>query len=269
MKSISINFKQAGAFLLALALMASTSMCAPAFSEPAFAGPEEQQATPSYLVETEEQTGEGEHQDTPSEEPEVESEKPEEELCEESEEPEEPEEPEEEPEIEMPESVFGLTFHIDGDLYITLEEYEEAFELALAAAIAQAIAEGLEEEDVDRGYVYRNTRNKLLFAGVSVTDQEGGEVSNVFLQSDGGFEINARPGTEFVLTFAAIHPITAEMSTAQRRAVIYGEEDEELYITFAFYEERLVIEAYELYEDVDLEAILLRGVTAVDQDGED
>ncbi|MCL2857699.1 MAG: hypothetical protein FWE19_08300, partial [Oscillospiraceae bacterium] len=101
---------------------------------------EGEQAEPEGSGESEFELGEG-----PGEEPE---------WPEEPELPEEPQEPEEEElEIETPESVFSLIFHIDGDLYITLEEYEEAFELALALAIAQALAEGLEEDDVDRNAV--------------------------------------------------------------------------------------------------------------------
>ncbi|MCL2857882.1 MAG: hypothetical protein FWE19_09265, partial [Oscillospiraceae bacterium] len=173
MKNMYINLKKACAAVLAVAVVTSTSLsgltgfaAGPDFldegglygmsPQDVYVAPHDNEdegasAGASYYDppgepseepggEPEEEPGEG-----PGEEPE---EDPEEEPGQE-----ETEEPEEEPQIEIPQGVFGLSFNFDGDLYITLEEYEEAFELALALAIAQALAEGLEEDDVDRNAV--------------------------------------------------------------------------------------------------------------------
>ena len=53
------------------------------------------------------------------------------------------------------------------------------------------------------------------------------------MQSYGGFDIRAQPGTSFVISYEANHPVSGEIFTAQRGAVVaddsrYGFYDEDV-----------------------------------------
>ena len=148
---------------------------------------------------------------------------------------------------------FALYFSFDGDLYISPEMYRGA------------------------------NRTQLFLRGVRVTDESGQRIHYTQVVDDGGFYINAAPGTVFVITYAAIHPVSGEIFGSWRTATVipdeYFEEEEYEYteegyeaaepeVTFAF-EGDLAIEISELHENIDTDAVLLQGITAEDQYGED
>ena len=122
------------------------------------------------------------------------------------------------------------------------------------------------------------SRSMFFIRGVYVTDELGLPVTGFLLADDGGFDIEAEPGTSFVLTYEATHPVSREVFEAERVAVVveYYEEDEdngyeeqEPKVTFEFEGDRLVIEMGEFYEGVEIDAILLRGISAATEKGED
>ena len=148
---------------------------------------------------------------------------------------------------------------------------------------------------------YGGDRAALFLSGVSVTDEDGNYVDGVRVQDDAGFDIGAQPGSAFIITYAAEHPVSGETFTGQRSAVVIQDEKEEKQeteepeeqaeeeeteepeeqaeeeeeaqhdITFLFRGD-LVTEISELWDfeyTDELEALLLRGVTAIDENGED
>ncbi|MCL2857711.1 MAG: InlB B-repeat-containing protein, partial [Oscillospiraceae bacterium] len=155
------------------------------------------------------------------------------EPSEESENFEYPEEPEPEEEPEMPQTAFVLSFRFEGELAITPEMYDQAFEQAhthaLVEALTEALANGRSEEGIDKYYVYAtartNARAQLFLNGVYVNDEGGQPFPDIQIGNDGMFDITAAPGTAFIITYTATHPMSGEVFSGTRQAVVTSEEE--------------------------------------------
>ncbi|MCL2674057.1 MAG: hypothetical protein FWE92_01860, partial [Defluviitaleaceae bacterium] len=102
--------------------------------------------------------------------------------------------------------------------YKEYEEYEE-YELEInkePVVTNYTVAIVFEEEYL---VVERGSEFDLLY-GVSAADQYGVNIP-VFVLDDGGFDIYAEwPDNNFVITYAAIHPVTEQQFTAERIAFV-------------------------------------------------
>ena len=149
---------------------------------------------------------------------------------------------EEEDEKEEDEKEPALFFDFDGDLYISPLMYREA---------------------VENDALYA-----LFMDGVRVTDQDDRRLFVAWIDSYGGFDPIAGPDAEFTVVYAANHPETGETFKAERTAVLIEDEEPAQEITFTI-DGDLTVEMIELHAQTDINAILLRGVRAVDENGEE
>jgi len=140
-----------------------------------------------------------------------------------------------------------------------------------------------------------SARRMILLRGLTLTDESGTRlnVNIVTIEDEGGFRITADPGSEFLITYSAEHPVSGEIFTTQRLVIVVAdeedeydggasdeeypdegyeiEEDEEEYletdVNFTF-RGSIIVDIRDLHGDLDIYAFLLSGVRAYDEHGE-
>ena len=151
------------------------------------------------------------------------------------------------------------------------EEYEENNKNTLTSTPQETLPELIFSFSGDLEITpaeYRDTigRGLLFMRGVYVHDEEGLQHNIAWVYDFGGFDIDAEAGTEFIITYAATHPETGETFRDSRTAVVAEDTTSEISITFSG---DLVIYMMDLYSETDINEILMSGVSATNELGED
>ena len=136
------------------------------------------------------------------------------------------------------------------------EEEEEALDPQVTFTIGGDLSIGLAE-------LRSGDLDAILMGGVRAVDEQGENVTHLIAVDAGGLTKDAQAGETFTITYTVEH--RDETFTAERTAEVVAPEQS---VTFTF-DGPLAIGMEELHAETDLAALLLRGVTAVNELGED